>query len=133
MTGRTKEEMREYTRERRKTRFELFFPTRDELEKFRGMAQACGYSSFNGWLLQMIHNATGGSLFPPDYVEALKSEVERNRRWLESAREEAEDLRSQVKTLQAQRDSLVVLMQGLPSGPETAAKFLVRSAREARS
>lgn len=130
---RTPEEMREYARLRRKGRFELFFRDREEMDRFRGMAEACGYASFNGWLLQMIHNATSGSLFPPDYVEGLKAEIDRTRRWLEASREEADDLRGQVRMLQQQRDSLVVLMQGLPMGPETAARFLVKTAKEARS
>ncbi len=113
-------------------RFELFFKSREELDRFRAMSEACGYASFNAWLLQMIYNATSGSLFPPDYVDGMKSELDRNRRWLESAREEAEDLRGQVRVLQQQRDSLVVLMHGLPNGPETAARYLMKSTKEGR-
>lgn len=128
----TKENHAEYNRQRRKASHQLFFENRETLERFQGMARASGYASFNKWLLQMIMNATSGSLYPPDYVESLKAESDRLRRWLENTREEAEDLRAQVKMLQSQRDALIVLMHGLPTGPEAAARFLTKAAREVR-
>lgn len=128
----TKEAHAEYNRQRRKAAHQLYFENRDALLNYQGMARASGYASFNKWLLQMIMNATSGSLYPPDYVESLKAEADRMRRWLENTREEAEDLRAQVKTLQSQRDSLIVLMHGLPTGPEAAARFLTRANKEGR-
>jgi hypothetical protein len=72
----------------------------------------------------MIANATSGAIYPPEYVEDLKRDVEKLRSWLDTAREEATDYRQQVKLLQAHRDTLLVLLHGLPEGGEVAARWL---------
>jgi hypothetical protein len=57
-------------------------------------------------------------------VEAIKRDLEKARSWLETAREENQDYRAQVKVMQAQRDTLLTLLHGLPDGAEVAARFL---------
>jgi hypothetical protein len=74
-----------------------------------------------------LANATSGNLYPPDYVNGLKAEVAKLRAWLEKAREECDDYRAQIKALQAQRDTAVVLLAGLPDGAELAKRFLPKS------
>jgi hypothetical protein len=105
----------------------LYFRNVDELAAHKAAAEAGGYANFNAWLLQMIANATSGSVYPPEYVEGLKREVEKLRAWLDTARDEAADYRSQVKVLQNERDVLLTLLHGLTGGPEIAARFLEQS------
>lgn len=118
-----------YQARRRLQSVDLYFRSPEELAEHRAAAEAGGYSNFNAWLLQMIANATSGTVYPPEYVEGLCKEVEKLRAWLDTAREEATDYRSQVKVLQAQRDSLLSLMHGLPDGPDVAARFLEQSSK----
>jgi len=96
----------------------------EELASFRTAAAAGGYeNNFNAWLLQMLANATSGAVYPPEYVDGLKRDVDKLRDWLDTAREEATDYRAQVKLLQAQRDTLLTLLHGLPDGAEVAASL----------
>lgn len=120
----------EYQARRRLQSVELYFRSPEELTQHRLAAEAGGYSNFNAWLLQMLANATSGSVYPPDYVEGLKREVEKLRGWLDTARDEASDYRAQVKLLQAQRDTLLTLLHGLPEGSEVAARFLETASRQ---
>src|SRR5438552_1026802 len=99
-----------YQAQRRLQCVNLYFRSPAELASHRAAAEAGGYANFNAWLLQMIANATSGSVYPPEYVEGLKREVEKLRDWLDTARDGAADYRAQVKLLQAQRDSLLSLM-----------------------
>jgi hypothetical protein len=122
-----------YQKERRRAAVLLYFRSETELAEFKAMAKASGYSHFNQYLLQMLHNATSGSLYPPEFVEGLKQDAERLRRWLETARDESDSYCAQVRTLLQQRDVLLVLIHGLPTGAEVAARFLQQSAQEARS
>jgi hypothetical protein len=115
----------DYQARRRQQSVVLYFRSAEELAEHRLAAAASGYEhNFNAWLLQMIRNATSGSVFPPEYVEAIKRDLEKARSWLETAREENQDYRAQVKVMQAQRDTLLTLLHGLPDGAEVAARFL---------
>lgn len=118
----------EHCRGRHKRSVRVYFKTLEEMERYQLMAERAGYAAFTPWIMQMLANASGGSLYPPEYVEGLKTETERLRRWLESAREEAEDYKQQVRRLQSQRDSLLLLVHGLPNGPDVVARFLQQSA-----
>ena len=106
----------------------VYFADEAESAHFRFLARKSGYPQFSKWIVQMLHNAAGGSLYPPEYVEGLKAEGERLRRWLDASREEADDYKQQVRRLQSQRDSLLLLIHGLPSGAEVAARFLQQHA-----
>ncbi|HET6405263.1 MAG TPA: hypothetical protein VFH78_11500, partial [Candidatus Thermoplasmatota archaeon] len=64
----------------------------------------------------MLANATSGAMYPPEYVEGPKKEVEKLRGWLDTARDEAADDRAQVELLQAAQDTLLTLLHGLPEG-----------------
>jgi hypothetical protein len=123
-TPKTRSSRAEYQARRRLQSVELYFRSPEELAEHRLAAEAGGYSNFNAWLLQMLANATSGSVYPPEYIEGLKREVEKLRSWLDTARDEASDYRGQVKLLQAQRDTLLTLLHGLPEGGEVAARFL---------
>ena len=115
----------DYQARRRQQSVVLYFRSPAELAEHRLQATASGYEhNFNAWLLQMVRNATSGSVFPPEYVEAIRRDLEKARSWLETAREENHDYRGQVKLLQAQRDTLLTLLHGLPEGAEVAARFL---------
>jgi hypothetical protein len=124
----SRERDRELGRVRSKRSLKVYFASVEEKERLELMAAKAGYLSVSAWLLQMVMNATGGSLYPPEYVEGLKTEVERLRRWLESAREESDDYKQQVKRLQSQRDSLLLLVHGLPNGADVVARFLQQAA-----
>lgn len=117
----------EYQARRRLQCVNLYFRSPEDLAQHQASAEAGGYSNFNAWLLQMIANATSGSVYPPEYVEGLKREVEKLRAWLDTARDEAADYRTQVKVLQAERDVLLTLLHGLTGGPEVATRFLEQS------
>lgn len=123
----------QYQRERRKYAMTLYFSSPAEMQAFQARGKAAGYANFNAYVLQLLNNATSGSIFPPEYVEGLKQEADRLRRWLETARDEADSYRNQTRVLQQQRDTLVVLLHGLPQGAEVAARFLQESVREARA
>lgn len=115
----------DYQARRRHQSVVLYFRSAEELDTHRAAAAASGYEhNFNAWLLQMVANATSGTVFPPEYVEAIKKDLEKARTWLETAREENQDYRGQVKLLQAQRDTLLMLLHGLPEGADVAARFL---------
>lgn len=115
-------------RERAANSTRVYFADPAEMEHFRFLAKKSGYPQFSKWIVQMLHNAVGGSLYPPEYVEGLKAEGERLRRWLDASREEADDYKQQVRRLQSQRDSLLILIHGLPTGAEVAARFLQQHA-----
>lgn len=124
----------EYQAKRRTHSVLLYFRSVDELASYRAAAEAGGYGhNFNGWLLQMLANATSGAVYPPEYVEGLKRDVEKLRAWLDTAREEATDYRGQVKLLQAQRDTLLTLLHGLPEGAEVAARWLEQNTSQQRA
>lgn len=123
-TEEQKERNREIVRVRAKRSLRVVFSSMEEKDQIQAMAAKAGYFSASAWMLQMIQNGASGSLYPPEYVEGLKSETERLRRWLESSREEAEDYKQQVKRLQSQRDSLLLLLHGLPNGADVVARFL---------
>ena len=116
-----------YQAQRRLQCVNLYFRSVEDLAAHKAAAEAGGYSNFNAWLLQMIANATSGSVYPPEYVEGLRRETEKLRAWLDAAREEAADYRAQVKVLQNERDVLLTLLHGLTGGPEIAARFLEQS------
>lgn len=115
---------RAYQASRRAQAVTLYFRTPEELAAYRNAASEGGYATFNGWILQMLANAGSGSLFPPEYVDGLKRDLEKTRSWLETSRDENQDYRGQLKLLQAQRDTLLTLLHGLPEGAEVAARFL---------
>ncbi|MFA5860881.1 MAG: hypothetical protein WDA16_04220 [Candidatus Thermoplasmatota archaeon] len=115
---------RAYQASRRAQAVMLYFRSVDELAAYRAAAEEGGYAKFNTWILQMLANAGSGSLFPPEYVDGLKRELEKTRSWLETSRDENADYRAQLKLLQAQRDTLLTLLHGLPDGAEVAARFL---------
>lgn len=121
----------EYQARRRLQSVDLYFRSPEELAQHRAAAEAGGYSNFNAWLLQMLANATSGTVYPPEYVGGLKREVDKLRGWLDTARDEASDYRVQVKLLQAQRDTLLTLLHGLPEGGEVAAMVRMIAFRQA--
>ncbi|SRR5581483_3306985 len=115
----------EYWKERRDRSSTVYWPTLMDLRARKEQARLAGFGSdFSAWVVQMVANAISGSVFPPEYVESLKQEVERLRRWLETAREETEEYRKQNRRLQEQREKLIVLLHGLPTGAEVVARFL---------
>ncbi len=116
-----------YQAQRRLQCVNLYFRSIEELAAHKAAAEAGGYANFNAWLLQMLANATSGTVFPPEYVEGIKKEVEKLRGWLDTAREEATDYRGQVKVLQNERDVLLTLLHGVTGGAEIAARFLEQS------
>lgn len=115
---------RAYQAQRRAQAVTLYFRSPEELAAYRTAAAEGGYATFNAWILQMLANAGSGSLYPPEYVDGLRRDLEKTRAWLETARDENQDYRAQLKLLQAQRDTLLTLLHGLPDGPEVAARFL---------
>ncbi|MHB8604122.1 MAG: hypothetical protein ACYDCK_02610 [Thermoplasmatota archaeon] len=112
-----------YQAERRRHSVLLTFRDEEEKLRFQACAKAAGYVSVNAYLVQLLHNATSGTIYPPDYVESLKREVEKLRTWLDQAREENTDLRKDTKTLAAQKETLVFLLQDLPGGKEVADEY----------
>lgn len=123
---------REYWNARARLRATIFFTSEKQKEEMQARALAMGYQHFSQWALQQILNATTGAIYQPEYVESLKAEGDRLRRWLDAAREEADDYKRQVRTLQDQRDRLLLLVHNLPNGADVAARFLQQSAREVR-
>lgn len=115
---------RAYQAQRRAQAVTLYFRSPEELAAYRSAAGEGGYATFNAWILQMLANAGSGSLFPPEYVDGLRRDLEKTRSWLETSRDENQDYRGQLKLLQAQRDTLLTLLHGLPEGAEVAARFL---------
>src|SRR5579884_2190510 len=113
-----------YQAARRKKSVLLSFTTEDELRDFQQMAEEAGYANFNAYLLQLLHNATSGSLYPPEYVEGLKADNAKLRSWHEQARDEAAEYRADVRKLRDQRDTLLRNLHDLPDGAEIAARFL---------
>lgn len=119
---------RAYQASRREQAVDLYFRSVHELTAYKAAAAEAGFAAnFNGWILQMIQNASSGSLFPPEYVDDLKRDLEKTRSWLETSRDESADYRAQVKLLQAQRDTLLTLLHDLPDGAEVAARFLTQA------
>src|SRR5882672_7669343 len=118
---RPRAQMAEYQAERRSRSLTLYFPSREEMDRFHSIAHANGYGrNFSGWGLLMLHHATSGHLYPPEYVDDLKREGERLREWLEKARDEAEDYRPQIKILQGKVNTALVLFAGLEEGAQLA-------------
>ena len=123
---------REYNLARRRLAAVIYFQSEAQKEELHAKALASGYTAFSHWLLQMVVNATNGAIYQPEYVEGLKQDSERLRRWLDAAREEADDYKRQARQLQEQRERLLLLLHNLPDGAQAAARFLQQSAREAR-
>ena len=123
-----RESKAEYQRQRRTLSVALYFRSIGEKKAYKAMAAAAGYSNFNAWLCQMIANATQGRLYPEGYVEELQQEVERLRKQLEGARMTVEDYHAQTRDLLRQRDELLTILHGLPTGAHAAARFLQKNA-----
>lgn len=123
----------EYQKARRRQAVMVYFATEAQRDEMLAKSLAAGYQHFSPWIVQMVLNATSGAIYQPEYIENLKQEAERTRRWLDAAREEADDYKRQVRMLQDQRERLLVLLHSLPTGAEVAARFLQQSAREARA
>lgn len=109
-----------YQARRRAQTVDLYFRSVEELEAFKGLAHAAGYKNFNAWLLQMLANATSGAVYPPEYVDGLRRDLDRAREWLEAARDEVSDYRSQVRLLQQQRDALAAIVHKLGDATQVA-------------
>src|SRR5581483_4013604 len=116
-----------YQAERRKHSILVTFKDQAEKASFEADAEAAGYASFNAYLLQLLHNATSGVLYPPDYVEGLRSEVEKLRAWLDQAREENVDLRRDLKALQANEMNLGWILNDVPDGKEILERYRQRT------
>jgi len=112
-----------YQAERRKHSYPVAFKDEAEKARFEAMAQEAGYVSFNAFLLQLLRNATSGAIYPPEYVDGLRKEVEKLRAWLDQARAEGAELRADNKALLAQKDTLVFLLTELPGGPDAMQDF----------
>ena len=121
----------EYQRQRRLLLHDLYFKSQTEKEELRALAAADGYGhDFNAWLLLKVHASLSGSVFPVEYVEGLKTQLERVTGWHEAARDEAQAYRAEVKTLQQQKDTLLFLLNGLPGGAEVATRWLEQQTRQ---
>lgn len=130
MMNKTTKSRAAYQASRRAHSVTLYFRSVEELEDYKQQAQAGGYGNFNAWLLQMLANATSGAVFPPEYVEGLRKDLERARAWLETSRDEAADYRAQLRTLQQQRDALAVLAHRAAE-PEAVARILAQQGASA--
>jgi hypothetical protein len=120
----------EYQKARRALLHDLYFKSVEEKADLKAMAEAEGYAKdFNGWLIIKIHASLSGSIFPAEYVEGLKTQLERVTKWHEAAREEANAYRSEVATLRQQKDTLLLLLHELPEGAEVAARWMQRQAQ----
>ena len=118
----------DYQAKRRAQSVDLYFRSPQELSSFRAAAEAAGYPNFNAYLLQLLANATSGAIYPPEYVDGLRRDLERARAWLEASRDENSDYRAQVKALQQQRDALLLLAQR-SGAAEPAAAIVQQGAR----
>ncbi|GEM_PF-2638552 len=116
----------EYQAQRRQQAVTLYFASPEERARFRKLAADAGYSrDFSGWLIQKVIHATSGHLYPPGYVDELKAENSRLRSRLEQARDDMEDYRAQLRALQGERDTAVVLLAGrLPDGEQIIKRYL---------
>lgn len=123
---------KEYQNARRRLAVMVYFQSEAQKDELRAKALASGYQHFSHWIVQQVMNASSGAVYQPEYVESLKQDTERLRRWLDTAREEAEDYKRQVRVLQEQRERLLLLVHNLPNGADVAARFLQQTAREAR-
>ncbi|GEM_PF-3775699 len=112
-----------YQAGRRKHSYPLAFKDETEKARFEAMAAQAGYVSFNAYLLQQLRNATSGAIYPPEYVDGLRKEVEKLRAWLDQAREEAGELRKDGKLLAAEKETLVFLINATKDGKDTLADF----------
>lgn len=120
----------EYQRQRRLLLHDLYFKSRAEKEELRALASEDGYGhDFNAWLLLKIYASLSGSVYPAEYVEGLKAQLERVTTWHEAARDEAQAYRAEVKTLQQQKETLLFLLNGLPDGAEVATRWLEQQTR----
>lgn len=113
----------EYQRERRKQSTDLYFGSPEELEAFREMSRQAGYGTLNKYILHLVRIATSGNVYPPDYVEGLKANVEKLEKRLEAARDENQDYRAESRGLSVEKDILISMMLGLPQGNEAVSKF----------
>ena len=120
----------EYQRQRRALLHDLYFPSAQEKARLQAMAGDEGFPNFNAWVLLKLYAGLEGTTYPAGYVEGLQADLERTRDWLESSRDEAIAYRSEVKTLQSQKETLLLLLHELPGGPEVAARFLQASAAQ---
>ena len=120
---------RENQAERQTRSVPLAFGTVEERERFRRMGEEAGYGTFNAYLLQLLHYATSGSIYPPEYVDGLRKEVEKLRSWLDQSRDENAELRGDLKQVRAQKETLLLLLNEQPTGPEVVARFLEQQAR----
>jgi hypothetical protein len=114
-----------YPRERRRKMHDLTFDTPEEMERLRLLAAGEGYTrNFNGWVLAKLYAALSGSIYPAGYVEGIQEYRDRVRRWLDNASEDATESAKEVRTMRAQKENLMFLLNQLPGGPETVARFL---------
>lgn len=124
----------DYQRQRRALLHDLYFKSVQEKASLREMAEADGYAhDFNAWLLLKVHAAMSGSIYPPEYVEGLKAQLERVSGWHDTARDEATSYRAEVATLRQQRETLLYLLTELPGGAEVAARFLEQQQDKAKA
>lgn len=103
---------------------------RDAATKSNAQAKAAsmGYSGCSAWILQMIEVATSGQVYPSEYVEDLRSELERLRRWVEQKDEQIASLRKDVRLAEIQKDDLYTVLAGLVS-PEQMSRIPLASTR----
>lgn len=100
-----------YMRERRKHAMTLYFKDPAEKELYEGLAREAGYHrNPNGYILQMLANARSGAIVPPEVLEGLRKDVEKLKEWLDQAREENAELRSENRLLRREASDLRVLV-----------------------
>lgn len=114
----------EYQKQRRALLHDLYFPSPQEKARLQALAGEEGFPNFNAWILLKLYAGLEGNTYPPGYVESLEADLERVRGWLEASRDEAGEYRKEVKTLQAQKETLLFLLHELPGGADVAARFL---------
>lgn len=127
-----------YQARRRLLSVELYFPNEHWKRELQKAALDGGFPNFNAFLVDLIARARSGTVYAPEYVEALRASEVRARAAAEAARDERDDYRSQIRQLQqevaglqGQRDRLLAVILSLPSGAEAARSFLEQAPRGA--
>lgn len=116
--------MREYMRDRRRASLTVYFSDESEKARFEGIATAQGYARFSAWVVQMLYNASSGSLHPAEYVAGLEREVAKYRSWLEQKDQEIVELRRDLRVCEAQREDLRVVLAALNQDVSKAGRKL---------
>lgn len=121
-----------YRAHRRACLIFVYASSPEEKAEIARHAQDSGYGkNVSGYCLLALRHYQSGRLYPPGHVERLERELARLREWHEKDQEKIEDYRTQIKALQAARETAVVLLAGLPNGAELAKRLLPQATQGA--